>query len=304
MAIAGVRRGSGNYEHSTVIVVSRVERYDSVARSFIHSISKLVKIHVFPSLGPLRPVSAHTRPHNSPLEMNVEQIEEKDGVRFSWNVFPPSKTEGSKLVVPVACLYTPLKERTGAALPTVAYEPVVCKAPCRAILNPYCQLDVQSKFWICPFCLQRNPFPPQYRDVSPQHLPPEVLEPHTTMEYVLPRPPTQPPVFFFVIDTCLEESDLETLKETLVVSLNMLPPKALVGVITYGTMVQVHEVGFGDLSKSFVFRGEKEYTTAQIQDMLGLGVTSGVSLSAAASAAALPPGGLAATGQPPQQASM
>lgn len=217
--------------------------------------------------------------------MNVEQIEEKDGVRFSWNVFPPTKADGSKLVVPVSCLYTPLKDRPTDSslgpLPVLSYEPVVCKAPCRAILNPYCQLDLQSKFWICPFCLQRNPLPPHYREVSAQNLPSEVLEPFTTVEYVLPRPAPQPPVFFFVVDTCVEEADdLQSLKEALIVSLNLLPPKALVGVITYGTMVQVHEVGFTDLPKSFVFRGSKEYTTPQIQDMLGLGISTAQSASA------------------------
>ncbi len=221
--------------------------------------------------------------------MNVEEIEEKDAVRFSWNVFPPTKAEGSKLVVPVSCLYTPLKERPAETqfgpLTRLNQEPVVCK--CRAILNPFCQMDLQSKFWICPFCLQRNPFPPQYRDINPQQLPPEVLEQLSTVEYVLPRPPGAPPVFFYVVDTCLDQdSDLAALKEALLVSLHLLPPQALVGVITYGTMVQVHEVGLSELPKSFVFRGSKDYSTAQIQEMLGLGVA--MSGAASASAAALP----------------
>lgn len=33
---------------------------------------------------------------------------------------------------------------------------------------------------------------------------------------------------------------------------------------------QVHELGFPDCPKSFVFRGTKEYTGKQVQDMLGL----------------------------------
>lgn len=206
--------------------------------------------------------------------MNVEQIEDKDGVRFSWNVFPPTKADGAKLVVPVSVLYTPLRARQEGAVPVAGYEPVLCR--CRAILNPYCQLDIQSKFWICPFCLQRNPFPPQYRDVSAQNLPAEVLEPHTTIEYVLPRAPAPPPAFLYVVDTCVAEGeDLQALKEALLVSLSMLPPKALVGVITFGTMVHVHEIGFTEMPKSYVFRGAKEYSTAQIQDMLGLGVAAG-----------------------------
>lgn len=33
---------------------------------------------------------------------------------------------------------------------------------------------------------------------------------------------------------------------------------------------QVHELGFADCPKSFVFRGTKDYAAKQIQEMLGL----------------------------------
>ena len=36
-------------------------------------------------------------------------------------------------------------------------------------------------------------------------------------------------------------------------------------------MVQVHELGCEGISKSFVFRGTKDYTAKQVQEMLGLG---------------------------------
>lgn len=39
------------------------------------------------------------------------------------------------------------------------------------------------------------------------------------------------------MDTCQEEDSLKALKESLVMSLSLLPPNALVGLITYGTMV-------------------------------------------------------------------
>ncbi|TPX32373.1 hypothetical protein SmJEL517_g04553 [Synchytrium microbalum] len=174
------------------------------------------------------------------------------------------------MVVPIAALYTPLKEREGI-LPVQA-EPVTCKPPCRAVLNPYCQIDVRGKLWICPFCLQRNQFPPHYKDISNNYLPPELLGQYTTIEYVLlSRPPAQPPIFVYVVDTCLDESDLKALKDSLVVSLSLLPPQALVGLITYGTMAQVHELGYSECPKSYVFRGSKEYSSKQIQDMLGMG---------------------------------
>jgi len=59
----------------------------------------------------------------------------RKGVRLSWNVWPSSRIEATRTVVPISALYTPLKVRED--LPPVLYEPVACKPPCRAILNPY-----------------------------------------------------------------------------------------------------------------------------------------------------------------------
>ena len=61
------------------------------------------------------------------------------------------------------------------------------------------------------------------------------------------------------------------MKESLQMSLSLLPPNAVVGLITYGKMVQVHELGCEGISKSFVFRGTKDYTAKQVQEMLGIG---------------------------------
>lgn len=42
-------------------------------------------------------------------------------------------------------------------------------------------------------------------------------------------------------------------------------------VLRFCFKAQVHELGYAECSKSYVFRGGKEYTPKQIQDMLGLG---------------------------------
>ena len=136
------------------------------------------------------------------------------------------------------------------------------------------QIDVRGKLWICPFCLQRNPFPPHYKDISATNLPAELLPKYTTIEYTLSRPAQIPPIFLYVVDTCVDEDELKALKETLIVSLSLLPPNALVGLITYGTMAMVHELAYADCPKSYVFRGSKEYQTKQIVDMLGLNPSS------------------------------
>uniref|UniRef100_A0A3B3ZWU0 Protein transport protein SEC23 n=1 Tax=Periophthalmus magnuspinnatus TaxID=409849 RepID=A0A3B3ZWU0_9GOBI len=170
----------------------------------------------------------------------IQQNEDRDGVRFSWNLWPSSRLEATRLVVPVSCLFTPLKERPD--LPPVQYEPVLCsRANCKAVLNPLCQVDFRAKIWACNFCFQRNP-----------------------------RGPPAPLIFLYVVDTCLEEEDLQALKESLQMSLSLLPPNALVGLITFGRMVQVHELSCEGIAKSYVFRGTKDLNSKQIQEMLGL----------------------------------
>ena len=80
-----------------------------------------------------------------------------------------------------------------------------------------------------------------------------------------------PPIFLLVVDTCVDDEELKALKESLQMSLSLLPPNALIGLITYGKMVQVHELGCEGISRSYVFRGTKDYTAKQVQEMLGLG---------------------------------
>uniref|UniRef100_A0A8C5FWU1 Protein transport protein SEC23 n=1 Tax=Gadus morhua TaxID=8049 RepID=A0A8C5FWU1_GADMO len=84
------------------------------------------------------------------------------------------------------------------------------------------------------------------------------------------RGPVAPLIFLYVVDTCLEEEDLQALRESLQMSLSLLPPNALVGLITFGRMVQVHELSCEGIAKSYVFRGTKELSSKQIQEMLGL----------------------------------
>ena len=97
-------------------------------------------------------------------------------------------------------------------------------------------------------------------------------------------------------------------------SLSLLPPNALIGLITYGKMVQVscflffvcwdvrfiliyifvsqvHELGCDGIAKSYVFRGTKDFTAKQVQDMLGLGKAGG-------SGGGVPPGQIGQPGMP------
>ncbi|XP_073816222.1 transport protein Sec23 isoform X2 [Musca autumnalis] len=225
----------------------------------------------------------------------IQQNEDRDGVRLTWNVWPSSRIDASRLVVPLACLYQPLKERPD--LPPIQYEPVLCtRANCRAILNPLCQVDYRAKLWVCNFCFQRNPFPPQYAAISEQHQPAELIPGFSTIEYTITRAPCMPPVFLFLVDTCMDEEELDALKDSLQMSLSLLPPNALVGLITFGKMIQVHELGAEGCSKSYVFRGTKDLTAKQVQEMLGIGRTN----AGGPPGAPVGPGGQPMPGQQPR----
>lgn len=77
-----------------------------------------------------------------------------------------------------------------------------------------------------------------------------------------------PPVFLFVVDTCLIEEELNFLKSALSQAVGLLPENSLVGLITYGTYVHVHELGFGQIPKVYVFKGSKEVTKDQILEQM------------------------------------
>ena len=88
---------------------------------------------------------------------------------------------------------------------------------------------------------------------------------HCAVFLCIKRGAQSPLIFLYVVDTCLEEDDLQALKESLQMSLSLLPPDAMVGLITFGRMVQVHELSCEGISKSYVFRGTKDLTAKQIQ---------------------------------------
>jgi protein transport protein SEC23 len=119
--------------------------------------------------------------------------------------------------------------------------------------------------------MTRNHFPHHYAEnISETNSPPELIPQYTSLEYELNTIPVGPPTFLFVVDTCVDEGELEHLRDALQQTLNLLPEDALVGLITFGTLVHVHELGFSECPKSYVFRGEKEYAPQKVQDMLGV----------------------------------
>ena len=131
-----------------------------------------------------------------------------------------------------------------------------------------------SKQWTCPFCFSRNVFPPHYAEhITETHLPAELIAQLTTVEYQLPGKAAPPPAFVFLIDACLAEDEMAELKDSLSQALSLLPPAALVGLVSFGTMVTVHELSptSSAVPRAYVLKGDKDYDPGQVASLLGLG---------------------------------
>mmetsp|Transcript_7331 Transcript_7331/g.8090 ORF Transcript_7331/g.8090 Transcript_7331/m.8090 type:complete len:812 (+) Transcript_7331:101-2536(+) len=203
---------------------------------------------------------------------DVAASEDMLGVRLSFHCWPSSRLEATRCVAPFGALYTPLRKLNPACAPPTAlpYDPIRCTS-CKAVLNPYCQVDFRSKLWACPFCLTRNHFPSHYAEnITETSLPAELIPQYATCEYELPSVPDMgPPCFLFVVDTCAHAEELAELADSLQQALHLLPQNCLVGLITFGTNVQVHELGFDSCTKAYVLRGNREYTPCRVGELLG-----------------------------------
>lgn len=201
------------------------------------------------------------------IEMaEFQDLENQDGVRMPYNVIPGTKNESANVMVPVSAIYSPIKSFPN--MPVLPYSPLRCRT-CRSVLNPFSMVDFSAKMWICPFCYNRNHFPPHYNDISDESLPYELFPQYTTVEYESPSDKTSvPPVFIFVIDTCVIEEEMAFLKSALSQAVDLLPDNSLVGFITFGTYVHVHELGFNQIPKTYVFKGSKDISKDQLLEHL------------------------------------
>ncbi|KAL7717743.1 Protein transport protein SEC23 [Entamoeba marina] len=131
--------------------------------------------------------------------MNIDQVEQNDGVRFTWNTWAGTSADArANLHVPIGCLLSPLLPNP----PVVDRQYITCHH-CKAAINPYCTLDYNSNLWTCAFCLQRNTL--QYQNL------PETQQ--TTIECRNPTPnPRYIPTFIFVVDTTCTSEELEEVK--------------------------------------------------------------------------------------------
>lgn len=198
--------------------------------------------------------------------MDFEQREDTDGVRLSWNCIPKSKLQHQRNIIPLGAMYTPLNNKSN--LPVLPKESLYVCRQCRSFINPF--VVIQNDVWSCQFCGFSNRLLVHDGQVV---FPPSLNQDLSTVEYQTGKTSHLPPIFFFVVDTCFESEDVadayEALRESLIISLSLLPENSLVGFISYGKHVQIHDL-ISQEKTAYTFNGTKEYTLEDIQKSLGL----------------------------------
>lgn len=199
------------------------------------------------------------------LQTQFEEYEDKTGLKYALNVFPNSQKQETKCTIPISCLYQPLRPKEGSVL--LESYPIACFT-CKSILNPYCLVDSNSRGWTCSICGNRNQFPSGLNQL-PTELNPALLD----VEYVIPASANQtlkPAVYVYLIDLAIEQEELDSLKESLLTSINLLSSNSVINIITFGKHVNVHEISVEDYRSCYTFNGLKEYSRDQINSKLGI----------------------------------
>ena len=204
--------------------------------------------------------------------MDFTDFEDRNGLRFSFNVLPTNRVDANSCCFPLGALYTPLKQISDFS--TLQYEPVACKH-CHAYLNHYSYVNFERKTWNCPICKSMNPLPKSYYSMTPDCLCAELMPNCSTVEYTLRSKPVCPPSFFFVVDTCMNDKEFSALKSEILQAIDGLPSNSLVGLITYGPLVNLYEINFAEFPHCFTFNGTKVYPQEQIRHYLSIGSVDG-----------------------------
>jgi len=202
--------------------------------------------------------------------MDFAALEAREGVRLSWNAWPCSRIEATRVVLPFGALVSPGRD-LGESCPTLPYEPVVCEG-CQSVLNPYCAVDYYAKRWRCALCDALNALPRNYEQISENNLPAELFPTYTSVEYSVGNKSPTTPCFVLCLDCACAVEELQDAKDSLMQLVSLLPEDACVGLLTFGSTVRVHELADneGGMRKSYVFRGTKDCDQEALKKLLGL----------------------------------
>lgn len=78
----------------------------------------------------------------------------------------------------------------------------------------------------------------------------------------------------FCIDVAMEEEEFGCVKREILRVVAALPENVWVGLVTFGEMVMVHDLGFPDCQRVLLFAGDRELTAEKIKELIGIAQNS------------------------------
>lgn len=185
-----------------------------------------------------------------------QNIENQDGIRLSWNVWPITQVKTDS--VPISCLYN--VKQSCVRLKT---EPIFC-SKCQSVLCPFSYVDIGMRFWTCSFCNSKNLFNNNV-DIN---LLSELDETATTIEYITSRQSAFPPIFLILIDiSTYDQERHEMMIRTVIKAIELLPDNSMIGIIQYGTNINVYSFNTESLQTIYQFSGNFSYQKKNIRGM-------------------------------------
>ncbi|XP_010932867.1 protein transport protein SEC23 G [Elaeis guineensis] len=240
--------------------------------------------------------------------MDFAELEATEGLRWPWNSWPSSRPDAAALVVPLSVMCTPLMPI--ADLPLLSYDPLMCarcraalnpyaRVDYRSALwaCPFCHqknhfprsyagigennlpAELFPTYSTVEYLLSRNPTSYSSFGLSSSSTASLLSSSASSLgsslssTSTLPAPdPSRPPgpSFVFVVDVCSAPEELRALKNEILHVVAQLPENALVGLVSFGSMVWVHDLGFTDCSRAVLFCGDRELTSEKIQELMGI----------------------------------
>lgn len=184
---------------------------------------------------------------------------ENDELRLTWNVWPLKSNNSD--IIPIACLY-------GMSTPCaqIKSEPIFC-LECKSVLFPESVIDSGSMVWQCVFCNAKNRLCLQNDEESMMNLSCIMKTGNSTIEYIMDSSEVSGPKFFLLVDVCTyDEERHELMKKGVLKMLEEMPEDAVIGVIEFGTNIELLMYGAEDeFETRYCFSGEKAYNRKDIQ---------------------------------------
>ncbi|KAK8943846.1 hypothetical protein KSP40_PGU022460 [Platanthera guangdongensis] len=241
--------------------------------------------------------------------MDFSELEAAEGLRWPWNAWPSSRSDAAAIVVPLSVIYTPLMplpdlpllpyeplscSRCCATLNPYArvdYRSALWICPFCHDKNPF----PRSHAGIADHNVPAELFPThstvEYllpnKNPNPFTSPSSVLNSSfssntlftSSTSSLIPLPVSAPPpmavsaptpAFVFVVDVCSPEEELRALKNEILHVVANLPENSLVGLVSFGSMVWVHDLGYTECSRVVLFSGDRELSSVKVQKLLGI----------------------------------